>query len=891
MGQKLTIAPNEFLFSYAGLKTENVKQGALALNLDWAEESTESADYGTVMKNVVSAAAPHSSIVMCQQGDEAAQSVNALLMSPQDFIVTSFENALPEKADVKEALKSWNNYFKALQQHQYLLGEHFTIQLLSTSSLSKEQQALSNAVRCAMQSDEDTKELLRQFEGFCASDKSQSWVDAVCYGLSQYKSIESTKTECAKANEALKTTNSEKETAQKELTQKIEKIDQLAQQVENLQNELESAANEATNTKNAASEFEAKYKDVSSELAIKNEENTAVAEENRELKSESELLLLQTQQLQEELESVVAEANNSKAAVVDLDNKYKEAINKLSQATEEKQRLEKEKTEQESENEFLLLQIQQLQEELEGVFAEADDTKVAVAELDKKYNEVTNKLIQANEENQRLAKEKAEQASENELLSSQVQQRQEELEATFLALSNLKTDFERIEQDNKKLKEKAKTEEVASAQDKVVAKKVTELEEEKALLNLQISQLQEELESTFAQSEKSNKAKDALIQNLETKLAQVEKHSPELQRELQNAMSEQELLQLQIKQLQEELEFYFTEYQKLKAESPDNKALAEFKRKIEERFPQLVLSESVTLTGGANQKDLQRITARFTQVEHGDKHWNAFSIIVNDRKGALDIELHAPDKKRVYPLSKFVKTGSNKVCDFSLISPFTDAGKKALAELPALDHALLIGIIEELQTKLKQNDVKRTDATAKLDIAPWPEKLLKLATALKQLAPKQAPKPLNFKKLSLKQNMVGATNEHLLISIENLQANGISYPTFDIKVGAKQIKDKAFTDYGSLEFRELANNQAPLATWPPATEDKWGLKLVLDLPAQLNEQQQTAIDSLKEEDKLFIKELLTKLADRFHTLDRKKLKVNQPLENWQKLISGMVAKF
>ena len=206
MGQKLTIAPNEFLFSYAGLKTENVKQGALALNLDWAEESTESADYGTVMKNVVSAAAPHSSIVMCQQGDEAAQSVNALLMSPQDFIVTSFENALPEKADVKEALKSWNNYFKALQQHQYLLGEHFTIQLLSTSSLSKEQQALSNAVRCAMQSDEDTKELLRQFEGFCASDKSQSWVDAVCYGLSQYKSIESTKTECAKANEALKTT-------------------------------------------------------------------------------------------------------------------------------------------------------------------------------------------------------------------------------------------------------------------------------------------------------------------------------------------------------------------------------------------------------------------------------------------------------------------------------------------------------------------------------------------------------------------------------------------------------------------------------------------------------------------------------------------------------------
>ena len=838
----------------------------------------------------MSAEAPHTSIVMRQEGDEAAQHVNALLMSPQDFIVTSFANTLPEKADVKEALKSWNNYFKALQQHQYLLGEHFTIQLLPTSSLSNEQQALSNAVRCAMQSDVETSELLQHFEGFSAADKSQSWVDAVCYGLGQYKNIESTKTECAKANAALNTVKSENEIVQKELTQKADLIAQLTQQVETLQNELESASNESKNAKNAASEFEAKYKDVSSELAAKNEENTAVAEENRELKSESELLLLQTQQLQEELESVVAEANNSKAAVVDLDSKYKEATNKLTQANEEKQKLAKEKAEQESENELLSLQIQQLQEELESVFAEAKNSKTLVADLDNKYKEATNMLTQASEEKQRLEKEKAEQVKENELLSHQAQQLQEELEATFLELSNLKADFKRIEHDNKQLKKDATAKAEISAGDKDRIK-ITDLEEEKALLIFQISQLQEELESSFAQSEESKKAKDALIQNLETKLAQVEKRSPELQRELQNAMSEQELLQLQIKQLQEELEFYFTEYQKLKAESPDNKALAEFKSKIEERFPHLVLSESVTLTGGANQKDLQRITARFTQVEHGDKQWNAFSIIVNDRKGVLDIELHAPDKKRVYPLSKFVKTGSNKVCDFSLLSPFTDAGKKALAELPQADHLLLIGIIEELQTKLEDGYVHRTEATASLDIAPWPEKLVKLAMALKQLAPKDAQKPLKFKKLSLKQNMVGATNEHLLISIEDLQANGASYPVFDIKVGAKQIKDKAFTEYGSLEFRELPNNQAPLATWPPETKDKWGLKLVLDLPAQLNEQQQNAINSLKEEDKLFIKELLTKLADRLHTLDRKKLKVNQPLENWQKLIKGMVAKF
>ena len=67
--------------------------------------------------------------------------------------------------------------------------------------------------------------------------------------------------------------------------------------------------------------------------------------------------------------------------------------------------------------------------------------------------------------------------------------------------------------------------------------------------------------------------------------------------------------------------------------------------------------------------------------------------------------------------------------------------------------------------------------------------------------------------------------------------------------------------------------------------------MVLDLPVQMNEAQQKAINNLQEQDRVFVKALLTKLADKLHTLDRKRLKVNQPLENWQKLITGMVSKF
>ena len=834
MGQTLVIAPIESLFTYAGIQGEEKEhqshQGALALSLNWSEEQESQSNAAGFIKSVVNAAAPNLNIAIKQVGEDIskAQSITALLVSPEAYVVALFASRPVKEAELSNALENWNSYFKALQQHQYLLGEQFSIKLLSNSVLSNEQQALAQTVRCALKGNIDTNEILQQFEGFSVDDNTESWAKVVHFSLQQYQNLISAKNENAKKDLLLNAAKNEKEGIEKALKEQHEEVKLNKQKIQVLQGELETKETEAKKNQAAIAELTQQNRDINSELAQASGENKAL----------------------------VAESNKQK-----------------------------------SENELLVLQIQQLQEELEVVFTDAENSKVTITDLEVKYADINRQLAEADSEKQNLVQESKANADENALLQLQIQQLQEELEATFSKLTQVQQQLENAEQTNTQLKAATKEKQPDPEIVNTLEEKLLAVEDENALLVLQITQLQEELESIYVQFEEHKNTSAGLINKLEAKLSNSEDNGPALRKELENAMSEQELLQLQIKQLQEELEFYFTEYQKLKGESPDNKALSEFKSKIEERFPHLVLSEGVTLTGGANQKDLQRITARFTQVEHADKHWNAFSVIVNDRKGVLDVEFHAPDNKRVYPLSKFVKTGSNKVCDFSLLSPFTDAGKKALAELSAEDHLLLMGIVEELQTKLQQNDVQRTDATANLDIAPWPEKLLKLLTALKKLTPSPAPKPLNFKKLSLKQNMVGATNEHLLICIENLQANGTSYPAFDIKVGAKQIKDKAFTEYGSLEFRELANNQAPLASWPPATEDKWGLKLVLDLPAQLNEQQQNAIDSLKEEDKLFIKELLTKLADRLHTLDRKKLKVKQPLENWQKLISGMVAKF
>ncbi|MCU7554446.1 hypothetical protein OCL06_07535 [Alteromonas sp. ASW11-19] len=500
-----------------------------------------------------------------------------------------------------------------------------------------------------------------------------------------------------------------------------------------------------------------------------------------------------------------------------------------------------------------------------------------------------------------VSREKA----DNELLKLQVEQLQEELEVTF---KKLQTETDSTTNKQRKITELEaqltdnttqiarlsaelkKLEDLQQAQEAQASQKQPAENKELELLQLQIAQMQEEYERVYKRAEEEKREYLAL----KTKLIDGTNVSTELTHELTNAMNEQELLQLQIKQLQEELEFYFVEYQKLKSEggSQQDESLNEYKERIAARFPTLVLTESVTLTGGISREDLQRITVRLTNVEHANNHWDAFSFTVNERNGVLELEFHAPTEKRVYPLSKFIKTGSSKVSDFSILTPFTDAGKKALNSLTNDDKLMLVGLLEEVQAKLEAREVATTEATQQLDLSSWPSKLNTLREALVPLvSTTPAEKPLRFKKLTLKQNMVGPSNEHLLISVEGLRHRVKSFANYEIKIGAKQIKGEDFTNYGSLEFRELANKQAPLATWPPEQEDKWGPKLVLDLPEKLNENQKTAIEKLKEEDREFISELLKQLADRLHTLDLKRLKLNQPLKNWQSLLSNMIDKF
>ncbi len=525
MGQTLVIAPNESLFTYAGIQGEEKEhqshQGALALSLNWSEEQESQSNAAGFIKSVVNAAAPNLNIAIKQAGEDIskAQSITALLVSPEAYVVALFASRPVKEAELSNALENWNSYFKALQQHQYLLGEQFSIRLLSNSVLSNEQQALAQTVRCALKRNIDTNEILQQFEAFSVDDNTESWAKVVHFSLQQYQSLISAKNENAKKDLLLNAAKNEKEGIEKALKEQHEEVKLNKQKIQVLQGELETKETEAKKNQAAIAELTQQNRDINSELAQASGENKAL----------------------------VAESN-----------------------------------EQKSENELLVLQIQQLQEELEAVFTDAENSKVTIADLEVKYADINRKLAEANSETQFLIKENKVNADENALLQLQIQQLQEELEETFSKLTRVQQQLENAEQTNTQLKAATKEKQPDPEVVNTLKEKLLAAEDENALLVLQISQLQEELESIYVQFEEHKNTSAGLINKLEAKLSNSEDNGPALRKELENAMSEQELLQLQIKQLQEELEFYFTEYQKLKSESPDNKALSEFKSKIEE---------------------------------------------------------------------------------------------------------------------------------------------------------------------------------------------------------------------------------------------------------------------------------------------------------------------
>jgi len=302
-------------------------------------------------------------------------------------------------------------------------------------------------------------------------------------------------------------------------------------QIKQLQEELETIFVEKEESQIQHAKSIGKAKAIANNLTINLEtakvESESISADKKQLNSEVELALLQINQLQEELEATFVEKDQSQIqhtkAISEADAKAHDLTIKLETAVAEnesisvdKEQLNSEKFELNSENEVALRQINQLQEELEVIVIEKEQSQVqyakAIDESENKVNDLTIKLETAEAKKESLSvdkeqlnSEKSERNSENELALLQINQLQEEFEAIFTekeqmqllhakAINKAET---KVNELTAKL-EDSKTENTNLSQEKDKLNTIkTEVNLDNELALLQINQLQEELEYYF----------------------------------------------------------------------------------------------------------------------------------------------------------------------------------------------------------------------------------------------------------------------------------------------------------------------------------------------------------------------------------------------------------
>jgi len=220
--------------------------------------------------------------------------------------------------------------------------------------------------------------------------------------------------------------------AKNKLEQKEAETQALNENVLQLNKELETA-NKSISEKTAA------YKDivvqkakVDDKIKVLNDElltQKDVLSKKQELvdssKAEVKTLGVQVAQLQEELEGAVAKAiklEETEKALEHTKATLSEANEKLGKADDE--------------SKLTLLQVEMLQEELEGLLSESDELKVEKQQLQQALKNLQEEQEVNNKSEQLAAKRIRELELELEVASLQISQVQEELEHYYLALQN-----------------------------------------------------------------------------------------------------------------------------------------------------------------------------------------------------------------------------------------------------------------------------------------------------------------------------------------------------------------------------------------------------------------------------------------------------------------------
>ena len=595
------------------------------------------------------------------------------------------------------------------------------------------------------------------------------------------------------------------------------------------------------------------------------------------LSQEYELAELQIAQLQEELESTVAQLNGVKA----LPEKLEEA-----QATIQQYEVRIEGLS--SENTLADMQFAQLHEELESTVDKMNRLKA-----------LPDKLEEAQSTIQQLEAKIEGLSSDNTLAEMQVAQLQEELEVTLIELTRQQSLAEQLSEQAKSLERVGKENNQLQSDKNALESEIVRLQNESEQLVKQKTELENKCKSLTQQVEAAtqshSKKSQALIGELQSQLAeQITRNEQvvDLKNKLENQLKESEagmsnnkefhqaeleLASLQISQLQEELEYYYQAYQEAQNKGVSVKTMANQRQKVFSK----AMAAGIKVIGKYADDGYQDIHFLLSDVRLGcGKEYAELQVKLANVGGHIAAEFRDTSEGNLF---QHFDDATDEYGPFLLFfaNPSAEQAeqqKTVYSRMNASERVLVMSTIMLLAELLQNQSI---ECEVQVDASEWRSRRLAAIELLEAI--ENLPAWLSFDSVALREEFRTSGYEHLWLVFENVLVGDNWQERLELKVAASNVMgdEQPFSSEIALEFRTLEAGTPPLLSWPPETADEYGHKLVVQL-GDLN-----SLTDLATPDGNLITHLANNLSSIIEKAEEQEAVMQRPKNDWITAINAL----
>jgi hypothetical protein len=792
-----------------------------------------------------------------QKKDEQLKQQSGAL-AEQNTQITALEKKI---AELQQAQQNYSNLENEKQEIAKQLEEHK--QLLQAEKQAKE--AIEQNLKEIKHASQNKDEQLNHQSTVLAEQNTQITT------LKQQVADWQQNHEAVKAeNRTLKESN---EKQQAEINSLIEDNHRRNAEHEAATKQLKQANSENKQLSQDKIAIEEQYHNVSDKLKEANKrlaELESLPAKLTSLSQEYELAELQIAQLQEELESTVAQLNGVKA----LPEKLEEA-----QATIQQYEVRIEGLS--SENTLAEMQVAQLQEELESTVDKMNRLKA-----------LPDKLEEAQSTIQQLEAKIEGLSSDNTLAEMQVAQLQEELEVTLIELTKQQTMAKQLTEQTKSSQSVVKENNQLQSDKNALESEIVRLQKESELLVKQNTELENKCKSLTQQvdaaTQSQSKKSQALIGELQSQLAeqiirndQIMDLKNKLESQLKESeagmtnnkefhQAELELASLQISQLQEELEYYYLACQEAQNKGVTVTTMANQRQKVFSK----AMAAGIKVIGKYADDGYQDIHFVLSNVRLGcGKEYAELPVKLANVGGHIAIEFRDSSEGTLFQHYDDTTDEYGPFLRFFANPSAEQAEQQNLAynRMNASERVLVMSTIALLAELLQNQSI---ECEVQVDASEW--RIWRLAAIKLLEASENLPAWLSFDSVAIREEFRTSGYEHLWLVFKNVLVGDNWQERLELKVAASNVTgdEQPFSSEIALEFRTLEDGTPPLLSWPPETTDEYGHKLIVQL-GDLN-----SLTDLATPDLNLITHLVNNLSSIIEKAEEQEAVMQRPKNDW-----------